>query len=366
MGRQAWASMIQEAIEARDVQQLKELRDRAHTKFLQHLPSDPPFVWNEEVNRFHDLIIGRVIAMTEHDVCEERGEEVPLAYAFLLFGSGGRAEQTLWSDQDNGLVYEDTADEALKVKAAAFFRELAERISINLERAGYPPCSGGVLCANPKWTQPLAGYRQMLDAWLAEPDWEHVRYLLIVADLRVIHGDHALGDQLTERLVAYMQLHPAMYGHMQRNTLHHKASIGIFGQLIKERYGVDAGGVDVKYGAYIPIVNGVRLLALEAGIRVTSTESRIRLLIAGRHVPDDIGHDWLDALSTALKLRSTTPYQMEEGTYSSRGMLTPEQLTRERTIELKLCLRIAGELQKFVKKTVHYELEMKGKGRENQ
>ena len=32
----------------------------------------------------------------------------PVPYAFILFGSGGRSEQTLWSDQDNGLIYEES------------------------------------------------------------------------------------------------------------------------------------------------------------------------------------------------------------------------------------------------------------------
>ncbi|MEK8126332.1 DUF294 nucleotidyltransferase-like domain-containing protein [Paenibacillus filicis] len=357
MERQAWVSMIQEATEARDFRELRSLRERAHEMFLRHLPTNPPFEWNGEVNRFHDLVIGRTIAMTECMVCEERNEQVPIPYAFLLFGSGGRMEQTLWSDQDSGLVYEDAPDEELRLRAELFFETLAGRVSANLELVGYPLCSGGVLCTNEKWRRPLSSYMQMVNGWLQNPDWENVRYLLIVADLRCIHGERYLADRLMGNLLSYVQKHPAMYGHMQQNTLHHKVSIGIFGQLIKERYGEDAGGVDVKYGAYIPIVNGVRLLALEAGIRATSTEGRIRSLMVGGHVPEDIGHDWLDALSIALRLRSTTPFQIEDGQYTSRGMLTPELLTRSRTSELKMCLRIAGELQKFVKKSVTTEIE---------
>ncbi|MGG2201222.1 MULTISPECIES: DUF294 nucleotidyltransferase-like domain-containing protein [Paenibacillus] len=364
MERHAWDSIIQEVKEARDFSQLRALRDRAHDVFLLHLPSEEPFEWNGGVNRLHDTIIYRTIEMTERILCEERNEQVPLPYAFLLFGSGGRVEQTLWSDQDNGLIYADPGDEKEAEQAKTFFSVLSERISANLEAAGYPPCSGGVLCTNDKWRQPLSGYLAMTNEWLAEPNWENVRYLLIAADLRTIYGDRSLGESLIDSFVSYNQAHPLMYRHMLQNTLHHKVSIGIFGQLIKERYGEDAGGVDVKYGAYIPIVNGVRLLALEAGIRVTSTEGRIRLLLARGHVPDEIGHDWLDALAAALKLRSMTPFQLEEGHYTSRGKLTADLLTRERTTELKLCLRIGNELQKYVKKVVHSEIENRKKAGE--
>ncbi|WP_159881324.1 DUF294 nucleotidyltransferase-like domain-containing protein [Paenibacillus puerhi] len=365
MKHPAWISLYQEASEARNFLELRELRHRAHDTFLGHLSMESPLTWNEEVNRFHDLVIGRVLAMTEHGLCAELDEPVPLPYAFLLFGSGGRREQTLWSDQDNGILYEDTQDEELRGRARSFFEALAGRISANLEAVGYPPCSGGVLCTSPRWRQPFSGYRRMLDNWLADPDWEHVRYLLIAADLRVLHGARHLGDRLLERLVGFIQEHPAMYAHIQRNTLRHKVSIGIFGQLIKERYGEDAGGVDVKYGAYIPIVNGIRLLALEAGISVTSTEERIRLLIAGGHVQGEIGQDWLDALAIVLKLRSTTSFQLQDGRYSSRGILTPDLLTPSRTKELKHCLRVAGELQKFVKKTILHERELENGKRQS-
>ena len=60
--------------------------------------------------------------------------------------------------------------------------------------------------------------------------------------------------------------------------MHHKISLGVFGHLITERYGEDAGGFDIKYGAYIPIVNGIRLLAIQAGILATSTLERIKQL----------------------------------------------------------------------------------------
>lgn len=361
----AWISFIQEVKEARDFSQLRALRDCAHDVLLRQLPSEEPFDWSGRVNRLHDTIIYRTIELTERIFCEERGESVPLPYAFLLFGSGGRVEQTLWSDQDNGLIYEDPSGEEEAEHAKTFFSSLSVRISANLETIGYPPCSGGVLCTNEKWQQSRSGYLAMLKAWLEEPNWENVRYLLILADLRTIYGDRSLGESVTDTFVSYIQTHPVMYEHMLQNTLHHKVSIGIFGQLIKERYGEDAGGVDVKYGAYIPLVNGVRLLALEAGIRVTSTEGRIRLLLARGHVPDDLGQDWLDALAVALKLRSLTPFQLEEGRYTSRGKLTADLLTRERTTDLKMCLRIGNELQKYVKKAVHSEIENRKKAGES-
>ncbi|MBP1154776.1 MULTISPECIES: DUF294 nucleotidyltransferase-like domain-containing protein [unclassified Paenibacillus] len=349
MERLSMEMIHREAAKAQQVKELRAFRDQAHEEFQRHLLFVRPLDWNREVNELHDTIIRRVIQLTELQMERESGEAPPVPYAFLLFGSGGRGEQTLWSDQDNGLVYADSESEELSAKSEHYFAELSGRISVNLEEAGYPPCSGGVICTNEKWRKPASGYKHMLRDRLQDPNWENVRYLLIAADVRTVFGEVGLGDMITSDIIEYIDENSDMLGHMLHNTLHHKVSIGVFGQLIKERYGEDAGGVDVKYGAYIPIVNGVRLLALESGIHISSTEQRIEALIAGGHVEEEIGYDWLEALTIALKLRSMTPYQVEGSHYTTRGKLTADQLTKERTAELKHCLRIGIDLQKYVK-----------------
>lgn len=339
------------------IQQLRPLRDQLHEEFEKRLLHSHSLEWNRELNQLHDMLISRAVQIAEEAVKLEIGAAAPVSYAFCLFGSGGRGEQTLWSDQDNGLIYEDIADLELEETAGTYFTLLSERISDMLQQLGYPPCSGGVICTNTRWRKPWSEYRSMLYEWLHAPNWEHMRYLLIMADMRSIYGAAELVTRLMLEMTAYIEKNPVILEHLLHNTLHHKISLGVFGQLIKERYGEDAGGVDIKYGAYIPIVNGIRLLSIEAGIKATSTENRIAALLEAGMVEEEIAHDWLEALSIALKLRSLTPFQLENGQYTTRGKLPAERLTKERTSELKLCLRIGNDLQKYVKKSVHKEIE---------
>jgi CBS domain-containing protein len=350
------AEMIHVVSEAGSLSELRGHRDRLHEELQRRLLFDHPLDWNRMVNQVHDAIIQRTIQLSEQMLAEE-GDMAPVAYAFLLFGSGGRGEQTLWSDQDNGLIYENPSSPEQQGLAESYFARFAERISTGLEVVGYPPCSGGVICTNAMWRRPLSGYQALIKEWLEDPHWENVRYLLIAADMRVVYGDDALGREVLKAFYDYVASHPSMLEHLLHNTLHHKVSLGVFGQLIKERYGEDAGGVDIKYGAYIPIVNGIRLLSIEAGLYASGTEERIIGLLAGDDVEEEIGYDWLEALSIALKLRSVTPYQVIDGHYTTRGKLTSEQLTKERVSALKLCLRIGSDLQKYVKKSVHKEIE---------
>ncbi|MCS7460142.1 DUF294 nucleotidyltransferase-like domain-containing protein [Paenibacillus doosanensis] len=342
---------------AADMERLRQYRDRLHEEFERNLCVSHSLDWNRELNQAHDWLIARSVRLAEEALLMEGAGKAPGAYAFVLFGSGGRGEQTLWSDQDNGLIYEDAEDERAAATAEAYFRILADRIGGYLQLLGYPLCVGGVICTNDKWRKPWSHYQSTLHEWLVDPNWEHIRYLLILADMRAVYGERSLASRLMDQMYAYAERHPAILEHMLHNTLHHKISLGVFGQLIRERYGEDAGGVDIKYGAYIPIVNGIRLLAIEKGVRAESTEGRIAGLLEGGFVEEEIAQDWLEALAIAVKLRSLTPFQLEDGHYTTRGKLPADRLTKERTAELKLCLRIGGDLQKYVRKSVHKEIE---------
>src|SRR6266540_2078958 len=62
----------------------------------------------------------------------------PAPWAWLVFGSEGRREQTLLTDQDNALVYADAGGDH-----RPYFQAFAERVNADLEAAGYPRCQAG-------------------------------------------------------------------------------------------------------------------------------------------------------------------------------------------------------------------------------
>jgi CBS domain-containing protein len=331
---------------AQSAEELRAIRDRVHEWYGIRAKGERAVERSEAVNSIHDALIDRSVAIAESAWSAEAGP-LPCPYAFVLFGSGGRREQTLWSDQDNGLVYAGGADE--EALYGEYFRELAERIGQALESVGYPPCSGNVLSTNPKWRKPLSSWTAMMDGWMDDPQWEHVRYLLIVADARCIRGDRWLTERLLDHMDSRLRRESQLLAAMLRNTLHHKVAVGVFGQLITERYGDDAGAFDVKYGAYIPMVNALRLLAYAHGVRESSSLARIEGLRRKGLLDDKLAHEWALAFEAVLKLRSETSYQLEDGYYTTRGMLT---LDRERRAELRRILRAGRRMQQIVRREI--------------
>lgn len=356
MNHLSMEQILERIYQSEQFDEMRITRDQVHEMFREHLLFSHSPELGRKVNQIHDVFIQRTIELAEHMLEDEGYGKPPVPYAFILVGSGGRSEQTLWSDQDNGLIYEGSEDYT-EEELDGYFIKLVDCILHGLDVLGYPPCEGNVISSNKQWRKPLAGYIEMMTEWFKEPVWENVRYLLIMADMRCIYGSQDLVDQLKSEFLAYVLKHPDVLKYLLSNTLHHKISLGVFGHLITERYGEDAGGFDIKYGAYIPIVNGIRLLAIQAGIMDSSTLQRIRLLKERSVVPGQLADAWLQAFGVALKLRDLTPFQLEDEMYTTRGKLNADRLTKEIRRELKQILRTGIELQKYVGKSIVSHIE---------
>jgi CBS domain-containing protein len=61
---------------------------------------------------------------------------------WLAFGSEGRSEQTIATDQDNGLLHDPAADRPA-------WLALAREVNEALDACGYPLCKGNVMASNP-------------------------------------------------------------------------------------------------------------------------------------------------------------------------------------------------------------------------
>jgi len=295
-----------------------------------------------ELNRVHDALIKRVITLVEQHLAHSGIGLPPVPYVYVLFGSGGRKEQTLSSDQDSGLIYSDPEDRDGKERAVQYFEMMSSLAVEWLAELGYPPCEGNVVSANTEWRMSLSDWRSKLKNWFAVGDWESIRYLLIVADSRSIHGDTELLSALKEQYTSEVLFNPLIAQQMLSNTLRHKVLIGAFGQLLKEQYGPESGSVDIKYGAYIPLVNAIRLLAIQSGVESTATLERIRDLTAEGIFLQEQADTYVAAFELILRLRLQIT--------GLNGKLAGSKLDKILVTELKQGLKIVKKLQRIVRK----------------
>lgn len=220
---------------------------------------------------------------------EEQLGPPPTTYAWIVFGSEGRMEQALLTDQDNALIYEGGSPEA-----AAYFEQLARWVVEGLLQAGFPPCSGGYMATN--WCKPLVEWEQLFRGWLETPRPQELLEAQIFFDFRAVHGQLSL--EPLERILASSAEQGIFLAQLAKASLQFRPPIGFFRQIKEED-----GGVDLKKGGIAPIVSLARVYALEAGSLAKGTVERLKAAVRKNKISQEGAETLVEAFGFLMRLR---------------------------------------------------------------
>jgi CBS domain-containing protein len=195
----------------------------------------------------------------------------PTAYAWIVLGSQARLEQGPGSDQDNALILSDDATP----EHAPWFEALARFVVDGLVACGYPPCPGNVMATNPQWRQPLREWKRMFAQWVDEPVPDAILRSAIFFDMRPIHGDLALVEDLQRQILSSAPRSSRFLAHLAKNAAANEPPLGFFRGLVLERAGEHKDSLDLKRGGFHAIVEIARVQALSRGLPQVNTLSRI-------------------------------------------------------------------------------------------
>ncbi len=196
-------------------------------------------------------------------------EEIQAKACLIVMGSEGRGEQTIRTDQDNGLILSEPVDEAkLQQFRDAFSGALAE--------FGFPPCPGRVMVNNPLWSRTIDQYIADFSRWTTAPDEQSAMNVAIFYDAEAVAGDASLLHRAKKALVEKAADERVFLGRFARAIESFEPPIGLFNTL-KTAEG-DGDALDLKKGGIFPIVHGVRSFAIERGLTETNTVERLQKL----------------------------------------------------------------------------------------
>ena len=210
------------------------------------------------VSSLNDALVKRLVALTLAKL-----GAAPTPYAWIVFGSEGRLEQTLLTDQDNALIYAEESE-----AARAYFAALAKQVVDGLIRAGFPPCAGGFMATN--WCKPLMAWQELFDQWTRLPKPDALLDAAIFFDFRRVSG--TLSIESLEEVISAAKSQRLFLAHMARGALDFYPPLGFFNRLRS-----DHGKVDLKRGGIAPAVALARVAALAAGSRERSTLERLHI-----------------------------------------------------------------------------------------
>lgn len=263
---------IQSVKLARSVEELKKKWNKVPDIVTQLLTRGVKAeIVNQVITTVSDTIALKVI----EGVIDEIGAP-PAKFVYMVLGSEGRKEQTLKTDQDNAIIYEDKANEQREL-VREYFLKFADMVSERLNHVGFSFCTGGFMAKNPKWTHSLSHWKRNYESWMQQSVPETVMNFSTFFDCRYIYGEVSIMDELKEFMDEELQkpLNRFLF-HMGNNALQYEPPLTFFNNIRTFTKGSQQV-FNIKK-AMTPIVDLVRAYALKNRIFKTNTGERLAAL----------------------------------------------------------------------------------------
>lgn len=236
----------------------------------------------------------RLVERHCREMAAEKLGPAPVAFTFIIMGSGGRGENFLYPDQDNGLILDDYPDEE-HTRIDAWFTELSVRVTRDLDAVGFPYCKGYVMATNPVWRKSATQWREQVAGWLRRRNTVALRSSDIFFDFRACCGAPDLAAGLRRFVTDTLGASPAFLAALYADGEEYGVALGWFGRFVTEEIDpAHLGEVNLKHTGTLPLVHATRLLALREGIADVSTTMRLERLHDAGVIDADV-HDYLSA-----------------------------------------------------------------------
>jgi len=296
------------------------------------------------ISHFNDLLNERLVRL----LADELGLDLARA-CWLAFGSQGRSEQTLVTDQDNGLVFASDTPDADRPR----WLELGRRANDALAECGFPLCKGGVMAGNPACCLTSDEWAGRFDDWMAHGAPEDLLQASIYFDLRPLAGEHALAQGLRAHIATQASALPRFTKQLADNALLNRAPLNWRGAIETTATADGHAMLDLKMRGATLFVDAARLYALAHGITATTTRERLTASARVLQVPAHEAEAWVGGFDflQSLRLRAHLARVDEQGKLSepdgatSANWIEPERLNDIERQMLKEALRQARRLQ---------------------
>ncbi len=287
---------------------------------------------NRIITSISDTILKKVFEF----VLKTLGEP-PVKFVFMVVGSEGRKEQTLKTDQDNAIIFEDVP--SYKEKGIKeYFLRLGGYVCKYLNEIGFEYCKFNIMAQNPKWCQPLKVWKEYFNSWIHSGDAEDILQSCIFFDFRAGYGNKDLIDELRNFLFEKIKGRVGFLRHLAENTLHFKPPLDFFGNFVLQEYNGQKDVLDLKSPMRI-IVDFARIYALKNQIDTTNTLERLKELTLKGELKEVDYEELKHAYSFMMQIRLSQQVKSLEKNIPPSNAINPKQLPQIEQEALKVAFK---------------------------
>jgi CBS domain-containing protein len=297
----------------------------------------------ELISHLNDALTERLVTLLalQHGIDLSR-------VCWLAFGSEGRSEQTIATDQDNGIVFASDDAERDRPALLAFARDVNDA----LDACGYPLCKGNVMASNPACCLTAHEWQARFAHWIDHGAPEDLLNASIYFDFRPLAGAAALTQPMRALVVREAARNARFMKQMADNALRHGPALTWTGALDTTALNGQSV-IDLKLRGTAVFVDAARLYALAHGIDATGTRARFEaaaraLRAAGAEAETRTGaFEVLQMLRLQVQLDGARRYAVDaaDGNPNLVDVAALNDIDRR---VLKESLRIARRLQQRI------------------
>ena len=198
----------------------------------------------------------------------------PMDYCWLVYGSQAREDQTMGSDQDNGLLLATEPDE----KAAQYFADLAEYVCRGLDKCGIRLCTGNIMASNPLLRLSVNQAIKEAENWVQSPTPEAILNCNIFLDVRGVAGNiHLLTRLHQARAPLFKQTR--FLAALTRHACKAMVPLSVFQKFSYKKGLPKKDCIDLKHSGVAIINDLVRVYSLANGLTMPAIPLRLESLM---------------------------------------------------------------------------------------
>ncbi|MDI1471482.1 MAG: putative nucleotidyltransferase substrate binding domain-containing protein [Thermodesulfovibrio sp.] len=328
--------LIKEIDKAKKVEELSYLYSIIQDSIIEGVLSgmDPEYV-GKYISELNDRFMMRTSQLTENFL-----GSAPSSYSIMVIGSEGRREQSLKTDQDNALIYEN--------EHKIYFEKFSQTYIDFLLKIGFPPCPGNVMISNSYWRRNKEEWFKEINKWIENPKPENILNISIFFDFRNVAGVEYLAEDLRDYIKKKIKTSKTFLPFLASESVKFKPPLSFFKTFVVEKTGEHKGKIDIKKYGIFPIVHGVRVLTLDNEIVETNTFERIRALRSKGVLTDQFSRDLEESYRFLMSLRLKSQAIQLRDSKKPDNFIDPHILSKTEKGILKESFKKIEEFQKFL------------------
>ncbi|MBJ6138231.1 putative nucleotidyltransferase substrate binding domain-containing protein [Marinobacter litoralis] len=289
------------------------------------------------ITTLNDVTVRRVLELNL------KQNDPGISFTWLTFGSEGRQEQTLLTDQDNGILFatpEGMTEDQVREKLLPF----ARKVNDELAQCGFTLCKGNIMASNPKLCLSETEWDDWFLRFIDASTPQNLVYSSIFLDMRAVYGPDEPLRRLFGRVLERIAKNALFQKMLAGNALQRKPPLTMFRNF---RYLSDDNKkvLDLKRQGLAPFVESIRVFALANGIKAANTLERLdELAKKGVFDSKDAGA-WKESYSLIQAIRMRAHQDMLADNEPLTNYIDPDDLNPLDRRILRESFRQAQRLQ---------------------